>query len=217
MTRALVVAKAPVPGRVKTRLGADVGMVAAAEVAAAALLDTLAACRAAFGAADCLLALSGDLSRAARSLEIEAALAGWHVFPQRGDGLGARLAHAHADAPGGRPVLQVGMDTPQLAAEHLHGAAATLDEADALLGPAEDGGWWLLGLRDPAAAAALIGVPMSTPTTYDDTRRALEDVGLEVATGTVLRDVDTVADADLVAAGHRDTEFARAWTGVVGR
>jgi len=214
MTRALVVAKAPVPGRVKTRLGADVGMRAAAEVAAAALLDTLAACRAAFGAADCLLALSGDLRQAVRGPEIETALAGWYVFEQRGDGLGARLAHAHADVPGGRPVLQVGMDTPQLAAEHLHAGAAALEGADALLGPAEDGGWWLLGLRDPATAVVLRDVPMSTPTTYVDTRRALEDGGLEVATGTVLRDVDTVADADLLAGGHRHTEFARVWAEV---
>ena len=214
MTRALVVAKAPVPGRVKTRLGAEVGMDAAAEVAAAALLDTLAACRTAFGPADCLLALSGDLGDAVRGPEIESALAGWHVFRQRGDDLGARLAHAHADVPEGPPVLQVGMDTPQLAVEHLYDGAAALDEADAVLGPAGDGGWWLLGLRHPAAAAALRGVPMSTPTAYDDTRRALEDRGLLVATAGVLCDVDTVADAELVARGHRETEFARAWVEV---
>lgn len=211
MTRALVVAKAPVPGRVKTRLGADIGMPAAAAVAAAALLDTLAACRDAFGAGGCLLALSGDLRRAVRGPEIERALVGWHVFGQRGDDLGARLAHAHADLPGGGAVLQVGMDTPQLAAEQLHAGAASLEDADAVLGPAEDGGWWLLGLRDPGAAAALRRVRMSAPTTYLDTRRALEDGGLEVATGTVLRDVDTMADAGLVADGHRDTEFARVW------
>jgi rSAM/selenodomain-associated transferase 1 len=214
MTRALVVAKAPVPGRVKTRLGAEIGMSAAAEVAAAALLDTLAACRAAFGAPDCLLAVSGDLRQAVRGPEIERALEGWHVYVQRGDGLGARLANAHADLPDGRQVLQVGMDTPQLAAEHLHTGAHALAEADAVLGPADDGGWWLLGLRDPAGAAALEGVPMSTSTTYAATRRALQERGLEVATGAVLRDVDTVADADVVSRGHRDTEFARAWAGV---
>lgn len=214
MTRALLVAKAPVPREVKTRLGAEVGMHAAAEVAAAALLDTLAACGAAFGAGNCLLALSGDLSEAVRGPEIETALVGWQVFRQRGDDLGTRLAHAHADVPDGPPVLQVGMDTPQLAAEHLRAGAAALDDADAVLGPAEDGGWWLLGLRDPAAAEALRGVPMSTPTTYDDTRRALEDRGLQVATGAVLPDVDTVAEAELVARGHPDTEFARAWAEV---
>ena len=73
MTRALVVAKAPMPGRVKTRLGADVGMAAAADLAAAALLDTLLACADAFGADRCLLSLDGDLCDAVRGEEIERA------------------------------------------------------------------------------------------------------------------------------------------------
>jgi rSAM/selenodomain-associated transferase 1 len=214
MTRALVVAKAPVAGQVKTRLGAEIGMDLAAELAAAALLDTLAACRDAFGADSCLLALSGDLGDAARSAEIQKALDGWRIYPQRGDDLGQRLAHAHADVPAGGPVLQVGMDTPQLGPELLHAAATALDDADAVLGPADDGGWWLLGLREPAAGAALRDVPMSTPTTYELTRGALEDRGLRVAVTSTMRDVDTVADAHVVAAGHRDTEFARAWAGV---
>jgi len=200
---------------VKTRLGADIGMEPAAEVAAAALLDTLAACRAAFGAADCLIALDGRLDEAARGAEIRAALEDWHVFPQRGDGLGERLAHAHADVPPGEPVLQVGMDTPQLHPDALHAAGVALDDADAVLGPADDGGWWLLGLRTPSAADALRTVPMSAPTTYADTRAALEDRGLRVASVGTMRDVDTVADADVVAGGHRDTEFARVWAGVL--
>ncbi len=214
MTRALVVAKAPVPGRVKTRLGTEVGMDAAAELAAAALLDTLGACRAAFGAEDCLLALDGDLADALRSEELTAALEGWRVYAQRGAGLGQRLANAHADVPAGAPVLQVGMDTPQLDPDGLHAAAAVLDDADAVLGPADDGGWWLLGLREPAAGQVLRDVPMSTPTTYELTRKALEDRGLRVASTSTMRDVDTVADANAVAAGRRDTEFARTWTEV---
>jgi rSAM/selenodomain-associated transferase 1 len=214
VTRALVVAKAPVPGRVKTRLGADIGMESAAEVAAAALLDTLAACRAAFGAADCLIALDGRLGEAARGAEIRAALEDWHVFPQRGDGLGERLANAHADVPPGSPVLQVGMDTPQLRAQDLHDTAAALADADAVLGPADDGGWWVLGLRTPSAADALRAVPMSTPTTYADTRAALERRRLRVAATRTMRDVDTLSDADVVAVGHAATEFARAWAGV---
>ena len=81
-----------------------------------------------------------------------------------------------------------------------------------MLGPADDGGWWVLALRDPARAAALVGVPMSTPTTYDDTRAALEAAGLRVGDTATLRDVDTVADADVVAASAPDSRFARAWT-----
>ncbi len=214
MTRALVVAKAPVPGTVKTRLGADVGMQVAAEVAAAALIDTLQACREAFGPDRCLLALAGDLDEAERRHELHEALDGWTVFPQRGTGLAERLAGAHADAGPDGPLLQVGMDTPQLGVPHLHDAAAALAEADAVLGPAHDGGWWLLGLHARDAGAELREVAMSAPTTYDDTRRALEDAGLSVRTTAVLRDVDTVHDADLVAAEAAHTEFARAWSGV---
>lgn len=214
MTRALVVAKAPVAGEVKTRLGADIGMGAATEVAAAALLDTLGACQAAFGVEHCLVALSGDLSAAARAEEIGAALDGWRVFPQRGDGLAERLAAAHADAGPDGPLLQVGMDTPQLTVDRLHDAAAALAGVDALLGPADDGGWWVLGLHQRGAGAVLHAVPMSAPTTYDDTRRALEDSGLRVGATVALRDVDTVHDADLVAAEASGTAFARAWAEV---
>jgi rSAM/selenodomain-associated transferase 1 len=214
VTRALVVAKAPVPGRVKTRLGADVGMSFAADLAAAALLDTLVACSEAFGADRCRLSLDGDLRDAVRGDEIQRALAGWQVTGQRGLDLGDRLANAHSEVPAGEPVLQVGMDTPQLRAQDLHDTAAALADADAVLGPADDGGWWVLGLHSPAAADALRSVPMSEPTTYDDTRAALERRGLRVATTTPMTDVDTRADADLVADAHRDTEFARVWAGV---
>ena len=211
MTRALVMAKAPVAGRVKTRLGAEVGMAAAAELAAASLLDTIAACRDAFGPSNCHLALAGDIGTAVRGDELAAALAGWRVAGQRGDTFAQRLAHAHADLRHGDPVVQVGMDTPQLTSGHLHAAANALVGHDAVLGPAEDGGWWVLGLRQPSAAAALRMVPMSTPTTYDDTRKALIDAGLGVARTLSLRDVDTEADADEVARQAPDSEFGRRW------
>lgn len=213
--RVLVVAKAPVAGRVKTRLGAGVGMAAAAELAAAALLDTVASCRAAFGADRCLLALSGDLADAVRGDELARALDGWAVAHQRGSTFAERLVNAHADVTPGGPVVQVGMDTPQVAPEQLRAAAAGLGDHDAVLGAAEDGGWWVLGLREPRSAVALHGVPMSTPTTYADTRDALVAAGVEVGTTGPLRDVDTVADADAVAAAAPEGEFARVWA-VVG-
>ncbi len=214
--RLLVAAKAPHPGRVKTRLGADLGHRAAAEVAAAALLDTLAACREASGAARCHLALAGDLAGAVREDDLRGALAGWTVRPQRGAGLAARLAHAHRELGPG-PVVQVGMDTPQVDGALLGSVADLLDTHDAALGPAADGGWWALGLRDPLHARVLREVRMSRPTTGRDTRSALESAGLSVAEGVVLRDVDTASDADAVAAQAPRSAFAEAWRGVLAR
>jgi glycosyltransferase A (GT-A) superfamily protein (DUF2064 family) len=204
----LLVAKAPVPGLVKTRLAADVGEAAATEVAAAALLDTIEACTLAVGPERCRLALSGDVSAAVRADEIRTAVAGWTITPQHGNGLGERLANAHAEVTG--PVVQIGMDTPQVTPAGLLAVARSLIAADAVLAPAEDGDWWALALREPAAADALVDVPMSTPETYAATRSALQRRGLRVAEGDRLRDVDHLADVAPVAAAAPHTRFAAA-------
>jgi rSAM/selenodomain-associated transferase 1 len=209
----LVVAKAPEVGRVKTRLGAVIGMERAARVAAAALLDTGAAAPAAAGADRCHLSLNGELDRGVAADELRKVLTGWTIHPQRGTDLGDRLAQAHARVRGG-PVVQVGMDTPHLTPELLWAAGAGLEEHDAVLGPAEDGGWWSLALREPGRAAVLRGVPMSTPTTGADTRAALAAAGLEVAMTATLRDVDEVADAHAVARLAPATRFAEEWGAV---
>ena len=217
----LVVAKAPVPGQVKTRLGADIGMRQAAEVAASSLLDTLAACTEAYGAERCHLALAGELGTAVRGEQIAAALSGWTVFAQHGAGFAERLVRAHADvaARAAGPVVQIGMDTPQVTPELLSGAEAVLgtddpNGPDAVLGPAPDGGWWVLALRDPRTAAPLRDVEMSTPTTFADTRDALTRSGLRMTTTAVLQDVDTVADAETVASLSPQGAFAQTWRAV---
>ncbi|MGB3185842.1 MAG: DUF2064 domain-containing protein [Ornithinimicrobium sp.] len=206
--RVLVVAKAPVPGLAKTRLGAVVGDEAAAELAAAGLLDTLEASRSL--TPDCVIALTGDLERAARSDEIRAALADWTVICQRGEGFAERLVHAHYDAGQGA-LLQIGMDTPQVTGEMLAEAATLLGHHDAVLGPADDGGWWVLGRHRAEHIDAVGGVPMSTGTTCEDTKRALTTQGLDVGIARTLKDVDVVADARDVAVGAPHTRFAQVW------
>jgi glycosyltransferase A (GT-A) superfamily protein (DUF2064 family) len=211
--RVLVVAKAPVAGRVKTRLASAIGSPAAAEVAAAALLDTMDAATAAVGPERCVLSLDGDLADATRGREIRESLAGWTVVPQRGAGFAERLANAHDDAGTG-PVIQIAMDTPQVTPLHLLRVSADLDGHDAVLGAAGDGGWWVLARRDPRVSRALAGVAMSEPTTYVDTFAALAEAappGGGVGTTTELRDVDTVADAHVVAAMAPRTRFAAVW------
>lgn len=209
--KVLLVAKAPVPGAAKTRLGADIGQLLAAEVAAAALLDTIAACNATSGPGH--LALAGELDQGVRADDIRDLLAGWTITVQRGDGFAERLVNAHLDAGPG-VVLQIGMDTPHVTPPLLRAAADALDAHDAVLGPADDGGWWVLGRRDPEVTLPIAGVAMSTPTTYADTLAVLEGAGHSVAATGSLRDVDTPEDAEVVAGLIPDSRFARVWAGV---
>ncbi len=214
---ALVVAKAPVPGLAKTRLAATLGDERAADIAAAALLDTLDAV-AATPFATRVVALTGELSLAARSDEIRHALEDFTVIGQRGDGFGERLAHAHADAvaaAGRQPVLQIGMDTPQVTAELLSDCAAKLSTTTAVLGLAHDGGWWVLGVSDAAMAACLTGVPMSQADTGALTAAALESAGARLAYAAELADVDTIDDIAFVrTACHPNSRFALATEGI---
>jgi uncharacterized protein len=210
----VVLAKAPEPGRVKTRLCPPATPEQAAELAAAALLDTLDAVAAVPGAAS-VVVLTGRMLRAARATELAAALQRTHVLPQRGDGLGRRIWAAHADTAvllPGRPTLQLGMDTPQVGAALLTRCLERLDDpgTDAVLGPATDGGWWALGLRDPRAAALVVDVPTSRDDTGARTVAALRDGGLRVGLLPELTDVDTAADAVAVAAAAPAGRFAAA-------
>jgi uncharacterized protein len=196
----LVIAKAPVPGRVKTRLCPPCTHEQAAAVAGAALADTLAA--------------ATDTPAVRRTIVLCGQFrppAGWSVLPQHGDGLAARLANGFADtALPGVASLLIGMDTPQVTPHLLYTTAAGLAAADAVLAPAEDGGWWALALRDPGHAEALRDVPMSTPHTADQTVAALRQRGLHLGYGPPLRDVDTATDAWHVARRHRPPAFTTA-------
>lgn len=208
----LVVAKAPVAGLVKTRLAVATGPERAARLAAAALLDTLdAALTTPF--AQTVVALTGDLAAAEGQPELAGLLARCEVLPQRGHGFPARLANAHADVarryPGAR-VLQIGMDTPQVTSGLLAGALHRLASADAVLGPALDGGWWALGLTGGQAADVLRVVPTSRPDTGARTLAALRAIGLDVAALPTMSDVDTLADARAVAAAVSGGRFAAA-------
>jgi len=213
----LVVAKAPVPGEAKTRLAAGVGDEGAADVAAAALLDTLDACESAAPVGRRLVALTGDLTYAARGAEIADRLRAWTVVAQCGGSFAERLVHAHrsaADVFGSTTlVVQIGMDTPQVTATDLHRLAAQVcaGQADVALGPAEDGGWWGLVTGRAGVAEALRQVPTSRDDTGVSTRRALEGAGLQVAVGHWMRDVDTVEDAKAVASAAPSSRFAAAW------
>jgi glycosyltransferase A (GT-A) superfamily protein (DUF2064 family) len=189
-THLLVLAKAPVPGRSKTRLTPPLTPDEAAAVAEAALADTLEAV-AACGADRRILALDGEPGPWLPE--------GFEVVPQVDGMFNERLAAAWAHAGG--PGLQIGMDTPQIDAALLDACMSTVIDggSDAALGLAEDGGWWALGLTRPHPDA-FRGVPMSRNDTGRRQREQLLALGLHVADLPVLRDLDDIADARAIAA-----------------
>jgi glycosyltransferase A (GT-A) superfamily protein (DUF2064 family) len=205
----LVMAKAPVPGRVKTRLCPPATPEQAADIAAASLLDTLDAVCAVPGAIP-VVGFAGELNLAARCAELTESLARTTVIWQRGQDFANRLANAHMDVARswpGHAVVQIGMDTPQITPALLAGAADQLVDFDAVLGRAADGGWWALGLRDPYEADALRDVRMSLPETGDLTHCALRH--LRIGNLPILSDVDTMTDAMRVATQAPNGRFAR--------
>ena len=201
----LVIAKEPVPGRVKTRLTPPFTPADAAALATASLADTLAAVSAT-PVAQAVLALDGAPG--------DWLPPGFRVIPQRGGGLDERLAatfaDAHATLP--MPMVLIGMDTPQVTSGLLADAARALasGEADAVFGPAADGGFWLLGLRRPDRSL-LAGVPMSRADTGRHQLDRLTSAGLRVAMLPELTDVDTFREAELVAGSIPGSRFAAAF------
>ena len=180
-------AKAPVPGRVKTRLCPPCTPAEAAEIAAAALSDTLAAV-VGCGAPRTILALDGEPGEwIPEGVEVVAQAHG--PFDQR---LAAAWAHA------GGPGLQIGMDTPQVTPELLDDCLRVLTDGDhppdAVLGPATDGGWWAIGFHDHHPAA-FHGVPMSEATTGAAQAERIRALGLRLVELPALRDMDTIDDA----------------------
>ncbi len=196
----MVIAKEPLAGRAKTRLTPPCTPTEAATLAEAALLDTLEV----VGntpAARRVLVFEGNPGRFRR--------AGLEVIPQRGDGLAERLAAAFEDVGG--PGLLVGMDTPQLTPALLSDGMRALSApaVDAVLGPAEDGGYWSVGLKSPARSV-FAGVPMSRPSTCTAQGARLRELGLRVHAQPPLRDIDTIEDARAVASEADGTRFAAA-------
>ncbi|MCP2370140.1 hypothetical protein BJ978_000816 [Agromyces terreus] len=211
MTAVVVIAKACLPGRVKTRLTPPFSPEQAARLAAASLDDTLATV-AALPVGRRVLFFDGF-----GIADAPASAAGFEVVPQPAGSLDERLAHVFDLLD--EPTLLVGMDTPQVGAAHV---AAALDgfaggEAladlppapcpDAWFGPAADGGFWALALRRPRGDV-LRGVPMSRADTGAQQLRRLRDAGLRVALLPTLTDVDTAAEARQVAAGVPGSRFA---------
>jgi hypothetical protein len=202
MTTLVLIAKEPLPGKAKTRLHPPLSLEQAAALAAAAIDDTLAAMRE-LPATRRILLFEGNRTPE-RSEDYD-------VIPQRDGGLDERLG-AVFDASDG-PTLLIGMDTPQLTAADLSPAfTAWPDDVDAWFGPASDGGFWALGMREPRGDL-IRGVPMSRDDTGARQLDRLDRAGLRVEMLPVLTDVDTIDSAREVAGIAPHTLFARTLAG----
>jgi uncharacterized protein len=188
--RVIVIAKSPQPGRSKTRLMPPCDPPQAARLAEASLRDTLRAV-AATRCGERVLALSGPPG--------DWLPGGFRVVDQGEGTLDRRLAHVFSRCLG--PTLLIGMDTPQVSPWLLEEAASSLlaPGIDAVLGHAEDGGYWAIGLRRPDPRA-FAGVPMSVAETGVLQQETLRALGLRVGLLPTLRDVDLIEDARAVAA-----------------
>ena len=194
--RIAVFARRPEPGRVKTRLSPALPADLACELYAAMLDDTFETVR--LAQADSRTVFWADFPDTERSP------AGFYWHAQKGAELGARLADAFDTVlVDGAHAVTIGSDCPGLSPAVLERALAALDRADLVLGPATDGGYWLIGLRRPAPML-FTEMEWSTDSVFSQTLARAAEAGLSVETLPFLDDLDTPADlARLVSAVAR--------------
>jgi hypothetical protein len=187
----IVFVKYPEPGTVKTRLMPALGAETAAELYRALCEEVLQATVPRPGEYERLVFFAPPEAAVA----VRAWLPGVRVFPQAGADLGARMAAAFARAfeRGAERVALIGTDAPAVSRQTVLDALAALDDADVVLGPAEDGGYYLLALGRPRPEL-FEGVSWSTATVLDETVARAEGAGLRSRLLARLGDIDTLED-----------------------
>ena len=195
----IVFAKAPVAGTVKTRLAGALGAAGAACLAAR-MLDATTACALEAAVGPVEVCCAPDASHPAFMALIRSAAG--PTLTEQGDGdLGQRMHRAFERALGTHAsAIVIGTDAPALDAEYLREAATALHGHDAVIGPAIDGGYALIGLRRPQAAL-FDGIDWSTPRVLAQTRERLGRLGLTWAELAPLHDIDEPADLPHLPAG----------------
>jgi len=202
MTALVVIAKEPLPGRAKTRLHPPLSLEQAATLAAAAIDDTLIAMQS-VPAARRVLLFDGANS--------PALAADYEVIPQSDGDLDERLASIFDHLDG--PMLLIGMDTPQVTRDAVAPAFENWpSDIDAWFGPASDGGWWALGMREPRGDL-IRGVATSRDDTGAVQLARLRSAGLRVGILPTLTDVDTIDTAREVADAAPRGQFAATLAG----
>jgi rSAM/selenodomain-associated transferase 1 len=183
-----IFSKPPIPGRVKTRLTCYVGEIGAGQLASAMLRDVWSIVKSATGVIPVLAA--------AESGEFGIDMPRDRIWLQQPGDLGLRIEGILRRGLQGAPAaIALGADTPLLTPAHLREALAVLDSNDAVLGPSEDGGFYLLGVRH-CPPGLLAEIAWSCEETCQKAVQRLQKHGMRVGWIGTLFDVDTIADLE---------------------
>lgn len=189
MDKLIIFARAPRVGQVKTRLALQVGAAKACEIYRELLSTVIQNLRK-------LRVVQVQFSPADGAGELREFLPqGWGLTPQSPGDLGARLASAFESAfqNGAAKIVVIGSDCPSLKEKDVRDAWRELDQHDLVLGPAADGGYWLIALKKPCPEL-LAGIPWSTDQVLAKTLAQAKQLGMRIQLLRILSDIDTLKD-----------------------
>lgn len=197
MNRIIVFVKAPLPGLVKTRLCPPLSEIEAARLYRAFARDTLGLAR---GMSDATVEVAYAPDKGFESIDWTRVQPAIQFFYQQGRDLGERLAHAFEKAfsNGTEKTVVIGSDIPHIDSETISMAFSRLDLYDAVIGPAQDGGYYLIGLKR-ARAELFQGISWSTDKVFQETVERARQLDVRLARLSTLADIDTFADLAALA------------------
>jgi len=199
----IIFAREPVPGKVKTRLAADIGDDSAADIYTAMLGDII-------NHSNTLKDVRILIFWALESVEFPIISGTEHIemYRQNGSDLGERMANAFATAFsfGIKVCCIIGSDSPDLPVKFITQAFANLerDNTDIVYGPTEDGGYYLLGIKQPWQRL-FENIPWSSPTVLDTTCARIDELKLHATVLPTWYDIDTIADLQKLAVGSEES------------
>ncbi|MGY8770421.1 MAG: TIGR04282 family arsenosugar biosynthesis glycosyltransferase [Pirellulales bacterium] len=202
-----VFAKAWTPGKVKTRLAQTIGNQAAASIYQT-FVETIIA-RFSGSADQTVIAYSPvDQQPLFEQLPIES----WNLQPQAEGDLGQRMHHYFATAfeAGAKQVVLIGTDSPDLPAEYIDKAFTLLNQADVVIGPSDDGGYYLIGMSQ-LHSEVFDDIPWSTETVFDATVQRLDQHAIPFRELPMWYDIDTQQDLIRLCIQLRSLDTPEPW------
>ncbi|WP_027357821.1 TIGR04282 family arsenosugar biosynthesis glycosyltransferase [Desulforegula conservatrix] len=190
----IIFAKYPEPGKVKTRLSSSLGHEQSCLIYQAMLSDLIDkfAFQKLFSC--CFYIYPPE---AATSFSAEYSLSVDNVLPQKGSDLGGRMFNSFMEqiSLGFDQIACFGSDIPAISLDHIDSAFSALSSHDAVLGPAEDGGYYLIGLnKESLCESFFTGIAWSSPSVFSETVSKIKNRGLTHDTIMPLRDLDDLSD-----------------------